>query len=168
MAISGTGGIDGLADAYERLERERMKTEELEREADDILHWFSSFGFQGWGRLCGDESLVENGGKHQNLTRRKRREDIERASVLESQVPSSRQGEDLKQSFDTEKIVFSGNGDGDADEEAESLPPSPMLELVLGSPCKDEVIPMGFNLGHDLGDFLRWETDHVQTLFVDK
>jgi hypothetical protein len=26
---------------------------------------------------------------------------------------------------------------------------------------------MGFNLGHDLGDFLRWETDHVQMLLVN-
>ncbi|CZR55100.1 uncharacterized protein PAC_04986 [Phialocephala subalpina] len=45
---------------------------------------------------------------------------------------------------------------------AESLPPSPMLDFGIVSPMKDgEIIPMGFNLGHDLGDFLRWESSYV-------
>ncbi|KAF8851563.1 hypothetical protein BDZ45DRAFT_142841 [Acephala macrosclerotiorum] len=45
---------------------------------------------------------------------------------------------------------------------AESLPPSPMLDLGVVSPMKDgEIIPMGFNLGHDLGDFLRWESSYA-------
>jgi len=48
------------------------------------------------------------------------------------------------------------------------LPPSPMLDLVIPSLNKDnEVIPMGFNLGHDLGDFLRWEAQHAQLLMDD-
>jgi hypothetical protein len=48
-----------------------------------------------------------------------------------------------------------------------SLPPSPMFDLVAPSGTRKgeeqtEVrIPMGFNLGHDLGDFLEWEMRHV-------
>ncbi|KAM0152892.1 hypothetical protein ACHAQE_001187 [Botrytis cinerea] len=49
----------------------------------------------------------------------------------------------------------------DDDEDNDSLPPSP-INLVK---IKDEYIPMGYNLGHDLGDFLNWETYHVQSLF---
>lgn len=45
----------------------------------------------------------------------------------------------------------------------DSLPQSPMLDLrettaVDGS---KEFVPMGYNLGHDLGDFLKWESEHV-------
>jgi hypothetical protein len=174
MAISGTGGIDGLADVYEQGERERMELEEMEREADDILQWWTSFGFLGWGKMCGDESLKGNGARVAGLRRRKRKDDIERANVLEAQVWPSH-GEHLEKIADTEKIVVTDDSRtvNKIEEErrgslAESLPPSPMLDLVLPSLNKDnEVIPMGFNLGHDLGDFLRWETNHVQTLLID-
>ncbi|KAI0548405.1 hypothetical protein F4679DRAFT_322931 [Xylaria curta] len=45
-----------------------------------------------------------------------------------------------------------------------SLPPSPMLDLrVIRSSNGDDldVVPMGYNLGHDLGDFLKWESQHA-------
>ncbi|KAK5657076.1 hypothetical protein OQA88_3603 [Cercophora sp. LCS_1] len=42
----------------------------------------------------------------------------------------------------------------------ESLPQSPMLDLVVSHGVDGaNVVPMGFNLGHDLGDFLRWEAE---------
>ncbi|KAI1167021.1 hypothetical protein F5B18DRAFT_648037 [Nemania serpens] len=47
---------------------------------------------------------------------------------------------------------------------APSLPPSPMLDLrVIRSDNGDDmdVVPMGYNLGHDLGDFLKWEAEHA-------
>ncbi|KAK0745800.1 hypothetical protein B0T18DRAFT_390364 [Schizothecium vesticola] len=43
---------------------------------------------------------------------------------------------------------------------AASLPQSPMLDIVVGQDAGGNeyvVPPMGFNLGHDLGDFLKWE-----------
>ncbi|WQF87332.1 hypothetical protein CDEST_12346 [Colletotrichum destructivum] len=48
-------------------------------------------------------------------------------------------------------------------ESVESLPPSPMMDLVMmrGSDGEPEVVPMGYNLGHDLGDFLKWEAENV-------
>ncbi|KAM7207087.1 hypothetical protein V8F33_000186 [Rhypophila sp. PSN 637] len=44
-----------------------------------------------------------------------------------------------------------------------SLPQSPMLDLVVSRDVEgnEYVVPMGFNLGHDLGDFLKWEADNV-------
>ncbi|KAK3943749.1 hypothetical protein QBC46DRAFT_306949 [Diplogelasinospora grovesii] len=44
-----------------------------------------------------------------------------------------------------------------------SLPQSPMLDLVVSRDVdgNEYVVPMGFNLGHDLGDFLKWEAEHV-------
>ncbi|KAI1342862.1 hypothetical protein F5Y15DRAFT_412538 [Xylariaceae sp. FL0016] len=45
-----------------------------------------------------------------------------------------------------------------------SLPQSPMLDLrVIRSEQGDDldVVPMGYNLGHDLGDFLKWEAEHA-------
>jgi len=43
----------------------------------------------------------------------------------------------------------------------ESMPQSPMFDLVVsrGTDGEEYVVPMGYNLGHDLGDFLRWESE---------
>lgn len=45
----------------------------------------------------------------------------------------------------------------------DSLPQSPMLELrmMTGVDGNKEFVSMGYNLNHDLGDFLRWESEHV-------
>ena len=45
----------------------------------------------------------------------------------------------------------------------QSLPQSPMLDLVVSKDVEgnEYVVPMGFNLGHDLGDYLRWESENV-------
>ncbi|KAK2014954.1 hypothetical protein LZ32DRAFT_656923 [Colletotrichum eremochloae] len=49
-----------------------------------------------------------------------------------------------------------------------SLPPSPMMDLVMmrDSDGELEVVPMGYNLGHDLEDFLKWEAENVCALGV--
>ncbi|KAK2029974.1 hypothetical protein LX32DRAFT_587635 [Colletotrichum zoysiae] len=49
-----------------------------------------------------------------------------------------------------------------------SLPPSPMMDLVMmrDSMGELEVVPMGYNLGHDLEDFLKWEAENVCVLGV--
>lgn len=48
-------------------------------------------------------------------------------------------------------------------ESIDSLPQSPMLDLVMttGVDGSKDFVPMGYNLGHDLGDFLKWESEHV-------
>ncbi|XEU97752.1 hypothetical protein FSHL1_003038 [Fusarium sambucinum] len=47
------------------------------------------------------------------------------------------------------------------DEEEGSLPPSPMMPLVVGQADIPDTVPMGYNLHHDLGDFLKWEAENV-------
>ncbi|KAK3906919.1 hypothetical protein C8A05DRAFT_11404 [Staphylotrichum tortipilum] len=44
-----------------------------------------------------------------------------------------------------------------------SLPQSPMMDLVISHDVEgnDYMVPMGFNLTHDLGDFLKWHAEHV-------
>ncbi|KAK6068843.1 hypothetical protein SCUP234_10956 [Seiridium cupressi] len=44
-----------------------------------------------------------------------------------------------------------------------SMPQSPMLDLqaVTSDDGDVEYVPMGYNLSHDLGDFLTWETENV-------
>ena len=48
-------------------------------------------------------------------------------------------------------------------EGVDSLPQSPMLDLVMTTAVdgSKEFVPMGYNLGHDLGDFLKWESENV-------
>ena len=45
----------------------------------------------------------------------------------------------------------------------ESLPQSPMMPLNHHQQSMDvgDVVPMGYNLGHDLGDFLKWEAEQM-------
>lgn len=52
---------------------------------------------------------------------------------------------------------------GSATSSLDSMPQSPMLDLVVsrGVMGEDYVVPMGFNMGHDLGDFLQWEAQNV-------
>jgi hypothetical protein len=171
-AISGTGGIHGY-ESCDREEKEMIEWEEMEREVDGILEWWAGFGFQGYGRMVGEGSLKV---QSVSLKGKKKREDIERGSIERPKIPAKHSHVVRREIVDTEKIVVddrrgTGNAIVDAQRReslADSLPPSPMLDLVVPSPSKDnEVIPMGFNLGHDLGDFLKWETDHVQTLVMD-
>lgn len=47
-----------------------------------------------------------------------------------------------------------------------SSPMSPMMSIDVPmddkkGPSKTDIIPMGYNLDHDLGDFLKWEAKHV-------
>lgn len=73
--------------------------------------------------------------------------------------------------LDTDKLYDGGaierwSTDWPDDDDGEgrvSLPQSPMLDIqVIRSDNGDvDYVPMGYNLGHDLGDFLRWEAEHV-------
>ncbi|KAL1878606.1 hypothetical protein VTK73DRAFT_7687 [Phialemonium thermophilum] len=49
-------------------------------------------------------------------------------------------------------------------ESVPSLPQSPMPDLGTDCPGIEALVPMGYNLGHDLGDFLRWEAENVYAL----
>lgn len=51
--------------------------------------------------------------------------------------------------------------DDDLDSDS-SGPPSPMLEFVPKPGRESTAVPMGFNLNHDIGDYLKWENANVE------
>jgi hypothetical protein len=76
----------------------------------------------------------------------------------------SKQGDKLYNGGGIEK--WSANGHPDSFMKRESLnsmPPSPMLDLQIVRSDNGDVdyVPMGYNMSHDAGDFLRWEAEHV-------
>ncbi len=161
MAISGTMD-DG---------RTGNEWEGDEAGLEDIVDWWKGFGFQGYGKM--ERFTVRPGTKPIRRTN-KGRSQIACPVPVRTLKPLPALREAMigreKARIDTNTMAsegLAGTKQGRVSL-AESLPPSPMLDLVLRNPSRDdEVIPMGFNLGHDLGDFLNWETHHVQTLFID-
>jgi hypothetical protein len=148
MAISGT--IDD--DPYERYGEE---WEAQETEEDDIVEWWAAFGFVGAGRMV-QEAPVRK--------RMKIERDMEGVTFQHGSSTGEISGPKVCKELaaDVPKVV-TDVGMARKGSIVESLPPSPMLDLVPPSSNRDvEVIPMGYNLSHDLGDFLHWETHHVQ------
>jgi hypothetical protein len=147
MAISGTMdevGADG---------RDDIEWAADEAEVDEILDWWAGYKFLGYGRMMQD-----------GTPRGQRRVDAVTIKT-HRRIPRSDAG--------TDKVVVEDTRQGGSlswvrKGYTESMPPSPMLAFVPPSPSKrDEVIPMGFNLSHDLGDFLEWETNYVRKFLVD-
>ncbi|CAL3973615.1 unnamed protein product [Diplocarpon coronariae] len=212
MAISGTI-FDNKADL-----RDDAEWEADEAEIDDIIEWYASFGFQGYGRI---ESEVD-------VREREEAALVSKPVVVEERLPeisyqqkrswrgwsspppplfppspslpcqciNHNSGQRMtgwknELNIDTParpKIAHPNyNASPPAGvsslsiqpatirrpslaESLQSLPPSPMLNIVVSDSVQDDEvpIPMGFNLGHDLGDFLNWEARHAQSLYVAK
>jgi hypothetical protein len=143
MAILGT--MD--SDTSDGLGREPDETE-----LDSITEWFAEFGFEGPGALIGE-------------TPNRPRIEVHIKDDNNKRKP-------WRGAFSGEKMLVEGDlkesrVKGVRLEDGESLPSSPMLDLsppeVSGS--GETIIPMGYNLGHDLGDFLSWEAQHIQNLY---
>lgn len=69
----------------------------------------------------------------------------------------------LEDLTNNENVSGSGSGEGDCAQEGgyeseDSLPDSPMEEISEQALREGRDVLMGFNLGHDLPDFLRWES----------
>jgi hypothetical protein len=161
MAISGTMD-DG---------RTGNEWEGDEAGLEDIVDWWNGFGFQGYGKM--ERRAMRPGPTPKHRTNQ-RRSPIACPVPIRTlkPLPALREAmigrEQARMDTDTTPSAGLAGTKQRRVSLAESLPPSPMLDLVLPSPSQDdEVIPMGFNLGHDLGDFLNWEAHHVQTLFID-
>jgi hypothetical protein len=173
MAISGT--MDDMSSSNDADD----EWEANEAEIDDIMKWWDSFGFEGFGRLAQDAP------KRTRVTNEKRQRSW-RASMVGSIISEERedfgQGEGTESAcvgngeynnnvmdglqVDTDAVEIEGREEGGS----ESLPSSPMVDIDPGGTRRDNdvPIPMGFNLGHDLGDFLNWETQHVRSMLPDR
>ena len=134
-------------------ERDDIEWAADEAEVDDILEWWEGYKFSGYGEIIHGEPPSRPKGADEMAIRMHR-------GVLRSDSGTDK--------IVVEPSLQAGPIRWMKKEYAESLPPSPLQDLVPPSPIKgNEVIPMGFNLGHDLGDFLDWETQYVRKYFVD-
>ena len=141
MAISGPIDESGV-DKRDDIEKVADETE-----ADEVLEWWAGYKFPGYSQMTKEGPS-------------KKQKNAETGAIKTHGNHGSKSG--------TDKIVVEGTMQGGTLRwsYAESLPPSPMLEFVPPSPTKkEEVIPMGFNLSHDLGDFLDWETNYVRKYY---
>lgn len=178
MAILGGAG-DLLIDNDVTLYRQE------EEEIADLAEWWDSFHFESTGDLvtrnCGapsptstlsgdeipdlppyseiDHERPKN--PHQRWQEAQRKT---RASGLQLDISSryfangqNTMSDTWRQDSEEKQVVVDRQS-------LNSLPPSPMLDLrVIRSDNGDDldVVPMGYNLGHDLGDFLKWEAQHA-------
>ncbi|KAM5355255.1 hypothetical protein ACJ41O_001901 [Fusarium nematophilum] len=168
MAILGGAG-DLLQD---------MSSEEDTKQVEEITSWFESFGFETYGVLIPEEVPSMRSSSHSTLSSTPSTidTDIDLPIPVGAEFPSGFWNAPAPgQALDKAKFFNSTGlkrwvGEGrpkrpSSHGSVESLPPSPMMPLVVhmgdGGDDTTETVPMGYNLGHDLGDFLRWEAEHV-------
>lgn len=139
MAISGT-----MHDYDDNGDDAKENPGELD--VDDIIAWFETFGFDSAGRLIRERSM----------------RDLPMAYLNDSCNPET----PYFDGSDEQKVAVEDESAKDPKRDqrdtvfALSVP-------ILSEDELDEVIPMGFNLKHDLGAFLNWEAQHMQIIFDD-
>ncbi|KAH6960469.1 hypothetical protein DER45DRAFT_159978 [Fusarium avenaceum] len=178
MAILGGAG-DLLQD---------MSSEEDTKQVEEITSWFDTFGFETYGVLVpGDMPKPESepeptpsmrSSAHSTLssTPSTINTDVDLPIPVGAEFPSGFWNAPAPgQALDKAKFFNSTGlkrwvGEGgpkrpSSHSSEESLPPSPMMPLVVhmgtGEADIPDTVPMGYNLGHDLGDFLKWEAENV-------
>ncbi|KAH6900489.1 hypothetical protein B0T10DRAFT_30223 [Thelonectria olida] len=155
-----------------------MTWEEDIKQVSDITAWFDSFGFESCGKLVPEDvpalSSAESFRSTVSLSPSTVDMDTELPIPVASEYPSGFWNSPLPNaSLDREKFFsnqglkrWAGEGHPKPYIQRNSIdsgPPSPMLPLVIraGGLEGDDPVPMGYNLHHDLGEFLRWEAENV-------
>ncbi|OTB04483.1 hypothetical protein M426DRAFT_11633 [Hypoxylon sp. CI-4A] len=178
MAISGGAG-DWLSESDDTIRRREAE------EVDELGDWFDSWNFSNAGGLVTSRDFVvvdmpsptssASGEDYSDLSCAEVEGDNAQYSYEEEwpQLRPRANGHRLDAmsglEIDTSKMLPDEEDDDDnhaftGRESYASLPQSPMLDLrVVRTPDGDDVdvVPMGYNLGHDLGDFLKWEAEHA-------
>ncbi|KAF7561349.1 hypothetical protein G7046_g2799 [Stylonectria norvegica] len=168
MAILGGAG-DFLHDA---------SYDDDSKQADEVASWFESFGFETEGDLVREPLSSSRDSSQSTLSSTPSTVDTD--SELPIPVgtefpsgfwnrPTSAQTLDARKFFSStglKRWVVDVPKKRYTTQSSDSLPPSPMMPLVvhtgdLHGDDIQEAVPMGYNLGHDLGDFLKWEAEHV-------
>jgi len=138
IAISGTmNDEDGKTDNVER--------NFDEQELDELMEWWDSFHLP-MGEIVREIPKVKRM--------------VVYIKDKNNQETRWKAGSGVEKRLSTEGTTW---GVKMEEEHVDSLPTSPMQDLVPPN-SSDSIIPMGYNLGHDLGDFLSWEVQHVQNL----
>lgn len=188
MAIlGGAGDFFGEATDFSR------RSDAEEDELDELHDWFESFGFESHGRLVSEQrrstlSLRLGSATAEHSPARLVAAGESLPIPVEHEHPQGfwNQGKFdagrfySARSFGVRRWAVEGHpkryekslmsntnstkGRRPSAESVQSLPQSPMPDLMVGSGSaggREEIVPMGYNLGHDLGDFLKWEAEHV-------
>ncbi|KAF3057401.1 hypothetical protein GL218_06257 [Daldinia childiae] len=177
MAISGGAG-DWFSESDDTIRRREAE------EAAEIVEWFGSWKFSSPGELldhpieadspmsmtsgedCSEVSYNDTEKDSNPYNQHYHWQTPGQKTVPEIHQPdydiSGLELDTSRMSLDDE--IFDQSKEYNSRESYASLPQSPMLDLrVIRSPDGDDmdVVPMGYNLGHDLGDFLKWEAEHA-------
>ncbi|KAH7233946.1 uncharacterized protein BKA55DRAFT_523124 [Fusarium redolens] len=160
--------------------------EEDIQQAEEITSWFDTFGFETYGELI-TEDVAEGEfepGPSTRLSPHSTQSSAHSTIDNEANLPIPVSAEFSSgfwnapapgQAFDKAKFFSSTGlkrwvGEGGPKRPSfhgseESLPPSPMMELVVHMDDVEggisDTVPMGYNLGHDLGDFLKWQAENM-------
>ncbi|KAK2468438.1 hypothetical protein BFJ63_vAg17741 [Fusarium oxysporum f. sp. narcissi] len=173
IAIQG-----GVGDFFQDISKEQD-----EEEVEEIISWFDTFGFETHGVLVTEDvpELEFEPGPSMRPSSDSTLSSTPSTIDMDNNLPIPVGAEfpsgfwnalEPGQAF--EKVEFSKNTglkrwlcEGGPKRPSfhssdESLPPSPMMPLMVDdeSPLSDRV-PMGCNLGHDLGDFLKWQEENI-------
>ncbi|KAF4343077.1 hypothetical protein FBEOM_2966 [Fusarium beomiforme] len=184
MAILGGAG-DLLQDT---------SSEDDVQQVEEITAWFDTFGFETYGVLIpGDEpepepepmavsvsehtaSMRSSGHSTLSSTPSTVDTEIDLPIPVGAEFPSGfwnapAPGQNLdKAKFYNSTGLKRWVGEGrpkrpSSHSSEESLPPSPMMPLVVhmgnGEADIPDTVPMGYNLDHDLSDFLKWGAENV-------
>ncbi|KAI0837492.1 hypothetical protein F5Y06DRAFT_67194 [Hypoxylon sp. FL0890] len=177
MAISGGAG-DWFSESDDIIRR--REAEEIE----ELVDWFDSWKFSRPGGLVtqqfempsptsttsgedySDVSYTEIERDNPYSPHHRWQQELRRKAAAESrQLDRDMSGLEVDVSkMRPDDQDSNGSKEYGSRESYASLPQSPMLDLrVIRNEEGDDmdVVPMGYNLGHDLGDFLKWEAEHA-------
>jgi hypothetical protein len=156
MAILGGAG-ELFLDEFE---------EEDDKMAEDLTDWFSGFGFESLGGLVVAEQPVSSRSSSRSTMSSIQSTDQDLPIPISTERPT---GLD-ETGYDSSKF-FRGSiggpkpwmteGDSPQRAKAETPPVTPMMPHVAEGDDEPGEVPMGYNLNHDLDDFLRWEAAHM-------
>ncbi|KAH7001363.1 hypothetical protein EDB80DRAFT_90346 [Ilyonectria destructans] len=158
-----------------------LTIEEDAKQVEDITTWFGSFGFETYGEMIREDvpalSFRTSSQSTISSTPSTIDMDMDLPIPVGSEYPSGFWNDPSSGQCASKEKFYSNSGlkrwmgEGrpkkyTSRSSMDSLPPSPMLPLVMsvGDISGDEAaepVPMGYNLHHDLGDFLRWEAENV-------
>jgi hypothetical protein len=156
MAILGGAG-ELFPDEFE---------EEDDKMAEDLTDWFGGFGFESLGGLVVAEQPVSSRSSSRSTMSSIQSTDQDLPIPLSTERPT---GLD-EAGYDSSKFFRGSVGgpkpwmtesDSPQRGKAETPPITPLMPHVAGSDDEPGEVPMGYNLNHDLGDFLRWEAAHM-------
>ncbi|KAH7156497.1 hypothetical protein EDB81DRAFT_392935 [Dactylonectria macrodidyma] len=158
-----------------------LTTVEDAKQVDDITTWFGSFGFETHGEIIPEHApaLPFRGSSLSTISSSPSTIDVDMDLPIPvgSEYPSGFwNAPSSGQCLSTERFYNNSGlkrwmGEGrpkryTSRNSMDSLPPSPMLPLIMPLGYEEgdvagQPVPMGYNLHHDLGDFLRWEAENV-------